>query len=58
MDGTFEVICAMCGADLTVAQGHWDNKSVLRPLVAIEVMPCTNCMSRVASEAKEGESHE
>ena len=53
MYGTFEVICYICGADLTLAEEHWDNKSILRPLVAIEVMPCTNCMSRAASEAAE-----
>ena len=53
MDEKIDVTCAACGADLTVVEEHYDHKSVLFPLLSIEVMPCTNCMSRAASEAAE-----
>ena len=46
-----DVVCAACGADLTVAREFYNNASVLRPLEGIEVMPCCSCMSRAASEA-------
>jgi len=45
-----DVVCAACGADLTVAREFYNNASVLRPLEGIEVMPCCSCMSRAASE--------
>lgn len=48
-----DVVCAACGADLTVAREFYNNASVLRPLEGIEVMPCCSCMSRAASEAAE-----
>jgi len=48
-----DVVCAACGSDLTVAREFYDNASVLRPLEALEVMPCCTCMSRAASEAAE-----
>lgn len=48
-----DVVCAACGADLTVAREFYNNASVLRPLDGLEVMPCCTCMSRAASEATE-----
>lgn len=53
-----DVVCAACGADLTVAREFYNNASVLRPLEGIEVMPCCSCMSRAASEAMENDEHQ
>ena len=53
-----EVVCAVCGSDLTVVEEVYDTKNVLCPLMRVEVAPCCTCMSRAASEAKEGEKHE
>jgi hypothetical protein len=52
MSGMPDIICAACGGDLTLAREFWDNKSVLRPLLSVEVMPCTTCMSRAAEEVE------
>lgn len=53
MSGMPDIICAVCGGDLTRAREFWDAKSIMFPLLSVEVMPCTTCMTRAASEAKE-----
>jgi hypothetical protein len=52
-------ICATCGCDLTVIDEDYDGRDIMMPLISVSVLPCSTCLSRVASEAKEeGESHE
>lgn len=38
-------VCAACGGNLTVASEVYDDKSILRPLVSVEVEPCKECMA-------------
>jgi len=53
MSGMPDIICAACGGDLTRGREFWDNASILRPLLSVEVMPCTNCLTRAACEGLE-----
>jgi len=46
-----DIICAACGGDLTRGREFWDNASVLRPLLSVEVLPCPTCLTMAASEA-------
>jgi len=51
MSGMPDIICAACGGDLTRGREFWDNASILRPLLSVEVLPCTTCLSRAAEMA-------
>jgi hypothetical protein len=50
MSGMPDIICAACGGDLTVVRDFWDTKSILLPLLSVEVLPCSNCLTRAACE--------
>jgi hypothetical protein len=53
MSGLPDIVCASCGSDLTAAAEVWDNASPLCPLLSVEVLPCSNCLTRAACEGLE-----